>query len=118
VVTATSAANGSVSAVTSAPTVIRFALSAIPAVVTVNFSTGSSVLSSAAKASLDRLIQKLVPGEVLVCTGYGKGGLGQTRAIAVCGYLSSHTKNSGVIKSVTSSVANKATVRTLASAGT
>jgi outer membrane protein OmpA-like peptidoglycan-associated protein len=83
------------------------------AVVTVDFAIGGSKLNSAAKNDLEHLAKKLRDGDSVTITGYAKGNstLAKSRAKVVADYLSKLAKVRSVIKTVTTSRANKTTVK-------
>jgi PQQ-like domain len=87
---------------------------AIPGVVTVSFTADSSALSARAEIALAALIQKLRTEASLTVTGYAEGNtaLAKSRATAIASFLSSRIPVQLTLKTVTNSVADKATLTT------
>ena len=115
VVTATRAANGNSSAVSSPATTITFApkvSTASPVAVTVSFTATSYVLSAEAKKTLRALALRLVTGTSVTITGFAKGDavLAKGRAKAVARYLASFVKVKVTLTSVTNVSVNRAKV--------
>ena len=114
IVTATKAADSNYDAVSSNATTIALAIPAVPSRLTTTFVRNKSTLSAGAKSALRVLAKKLRPGATVTITGYAKSSssLARRRAVAVANYLKTLVKLVVVVKTVTSSVANKATVTT------
>ncbi|HVA99859.1 MAG TPA: choice-of-anchor D domain-containing protein [Acidimicrobiales bacterium] len=115
VVTATMAANGTSSAISSPATTITFApkiSTASPVAVAVRYSATSYELSAEAKKTLRALASRLVAGASVTITGFAKGDavLAKSRARAVARYLASLVKLKVTLKSVTYVSLNRATV--------
>lgn len=92
----------------------RFQKTPLPAVVTVLFTAESSALSARAKVALQALTKELRSGASLTVTGYAEGNtvLARSRATTIANYLSSRFPVHVVLKSVTSTAVDKATVKT------
>jgi outer membrane protein OmpA-like peptidoglycan-associated protein len=84
------------------------------AVVTVAFESGDSKLNAAAKNDLDRLAKRLHLGDSVTITGYAKNRttLAWSRAKTVSAFLAKRIDVRIVFKIVTTSNANKTTVKT------
>jgi hypothetical protein len=85
-----------------------------PDPVRISFTATSAKLSPAARASLQKLSQRLIDGAALKITGYARANaaLARKRARAVAGFLSSRLTVTTTLKTVTKTKANAVTVVT------
>ena len=114
IVTATSAANGTIALAMSVPTSVVFV--AAPLIIlarptTINFPQSSSILSPGAKTVLIRLARRLKARDVTI-TGYAEGDrtLALHRAKVVAAFLATRTRVHATLHTVTNSSSNKVTL--------
>jgi len=118
IVTATKSVSGSSPAVTSPPTAISFTGQikvSRPAPLTIAFTQGSGILSSAEKRAIRAFAKKLHPNDSATCVGFAKGdsSLALLRASVVAQYLDDQIKVHVSLKVNTNSANNQAVVTTV-----